>query len=412
MRTIRNICLLAALLMSYTAISPIATAGYSVAVLIPTVTGTAVKNVTIRGSKALIKVSKDGSVRVMDDVSDDVMKAFLRDSEAAFTKETYDALQTKTGRELKEGIEAALKGVAATDLATIKNLLRRRLDTDTYTKLIADFGEESPDLIRFIDNGTVNDELINSWKTLKDAGRTMLCKDINAIEALNKVGKNPNLINHGITEEMLVKIDGFGPPPVGYVEILEDLNKALDILPGNKTQNFVDVISHGNRGLVNNSSVGAYDRRHSWYMLKKIQDNESFIKNADEITFEIELEVIEGIQQAIPDIYIKIGDNKYIGEVFAGQTGVKTNLASQIIRYCQEITDLNQLRFFSHRVQNKEAVIKAWKDGGVLNNDKIFNLFQKYDSEKFRAIETVVDFETYLRNNDGWFELIFKANFK
>ena len=104
MRTIRNICLLAALLMSYTAISPIATAGYSVAVLIPTVTGTAVKNVTIRGSKALIKVSKDGSVRVMDDVSDDVMKAFLRDNEAAFTKETYDALQTKTGRELKEGI--------------------------------------------------------------------------------------------------------------------------------------------------------------------------------------------------------------------------------------------------------------------------------------------------------------------
>ena len=109
MRAIRNICLLAALLMSYTAISPIATAGYSVAVLIPTVTGTAIKNATIKGSKALIHVAKDGSVKVMDDVSDDLLKAFLRDNEQAFTKETYDALQTKTGKELREGMEAALK---------------------------------------------------------------------------------------------------------------------------------------------------------------------------------------------------------------------------------------------------------------------------------------------------------------
>ena len=81
MKVIRKICLLVALLMSFTATLPIAAAGYSVAVLIPTATGTAIKNVTLRGSRALIHVAKDGSVRVMDDVSDDVLKVFLRDNQ-------------------------------------------------------------------------------------------------------------------------------------------------------------------------------------------------------------------------------------------------------------------------------------------------------------------------------------------
>ncbi|GHV14878.1 hypothetical protein FACS1894169_04700 [Bacteroidia bacterium] len=186
------------------------------------------------------------------------------------------------------------------------------------------------------------------------------------------------------------------------------MDRALDILPADKTKSFVEVVSNGNRGLVNNSSVGAYDRRHSWYTLKKIQENEIFFKNADEITFEMELEVIDGIQQAVPDIVITKDRIKYIGEIFSGQTGVKSNLSTQTIRYMNAVESLENLRFFCHKSQDKAAIIEAWKKGGVLDDDGVYNLFKKYDSN-------IVDkrlLEKYLIDNDEWFEMIFNSNFK
>lgn len=307
-------------------------------------------------------------------------------------------------------IASLLKGENLANNTIAKNTLKEALEPATYRSLIDDFGEESMDLLRFVDNGKVNDELIESWKILKP-NKPDLCKDINVIEVFAKVRKNPNLTKHGITDEMLSKIQGFSPPPVSYVEVLEDLEKALDILPADKTKNFVEVISNGNRGLVNNSSVGVYDRRHSWFTLKKIQENELFFKNADEITFEMELEVIDGIQQAVPDIVITKDRIKYIGEIFAGQTAVKSNLSTQTIRYMNEVTSLENLRFFCHKTQDKITIIEAWKKGGVLDNKVVFNLFKKYDEQALMYIDNVDDFEGYLRNNDEWFNLIFNSNF-
>jgi hypothetical protein len=60
-----------------------------------------------------------------------------------------------------------------------------------------------------------------------------------------------------------------------------------------------DISLHGKRGAVNgNYSV---DRRHFRDILKKIQGNGNFIKNADRVSFEMELETIDGIISAFPN---------------------------------------------------------------------------------------------------------------
>jgi len=282
--------------------------------------------------------------------------------------------------------------------------------------------DELPDTYHAVLNADIRDDIkvffkenpddLDIWKILSDKNRSVLRKDIAALRALSNVKKNPKLSKFGITDEMLTSIEGFAPPPVAYAEILNDLDRALDILPENKTINFVDVVSHGKRGLVNSNNLA--DRRHSWYTLKKIQENEEFIRNADNIAFEVELELIDGISNAIPDIVITKGSRKYIAEVYAGQSGgVKSNLASQTIRYCEEINDLEDLRFFTHQPANKADVIKAWKDGGVLDNDKVYLLFEKFDRKI--QLDLLIDeklFENYLLSHDEWFYLLFKSNLR
>ena len=128
-------------------------------------------------------------------------------------------------------------------------------------------------------------ELVKAWDILIINGKKDLKTHIPSLEALNKIRKNTKLSSFGITDNMLGRIQGIGNPDIPYSQVLNDLDEALKVLPEGKTKDFVKVIQSGeNRGLVNpGKKVGMYDRRHSWLTLKKIKENQTFLKNADEM---------------------------------------------------------------------------------------------------------------------------------
>lgn len=276
--------------------------------------------------------------------------------------------------------------------------------------------EKSVLKIHRADDAVVLDtELVDSWSILKN--RPKLKTDIPSLEALNRIRKNTKLGDLKITDDMLSKIEGI--PNVSYAQILDDLDVAIKALPEGKVVDFQKVISDGQRGLVNKNNV--WDRRHSWLTLKKIKENETFLKNADEIKFEVELEQIDGISNAVPDIVVtKSGTGgttkKIIGEVKAGDNVITTNFNSQSLRYFQEIADVRDLRLFRRDgvPLTKQQVIDSWKNG-VTNNQRVRELFTDYynriNDADLDITFTQAQLESFLSTNDNWFDLIFNSSF-
>jgi hypothetical protein len=258
-------------------------------------------------------------------------------------------------------------------------------------------------------------DILDAWHILKTNRRIYLKTSNEAIVALKNIRKNPKINELSIDDDMLGNI--WGTMDVSYANILDDLNIAINSLPTQKTTDFFKVVSDGQRGLVNKNNV--WDRRHSWLTLKKIKENETFFNNSDvsEIKFEVELEEIDGISHAVPDIVIfkNGGAKKILGEVKAGDNIVTSNFNSQSLNYFNQIDDIRDLRFF-HRsdVQvNKQDIIDAWRNGGVLDNNNVFNLFKNYDEN---VIYSNYDFEMdgiegFLNENDNWFNLLFNSIF-
>ncbi|MGJ8733418.1 MAG: hypothetical protein ACSHW4_09740 [Cellulophaga sp.] len=271
-----------------------------------------------------------------------------------------------------------------------------------------------------------NPSLVDSWELLLDTGRTggtipanALTRNIDAIETLHKLRSNVNVSKFGITDEMLAAIRG--TDSYSYTQLLDELEKVLDILPADKTTNFSQVIQTGTqRGLINNNPVnGIYDRRHSVLTFNTIIANEAMFRAADKIEFEAVLETIDGIPQSVPDIKLTINNKVKIGEVYAGTAGAKSNLASQSLTYFQQIDDINDLRFFrrmnlAEKATAKSAVINSWKNG-VTINQKVRELFTDYyntiTNVEMEVTFTKAQLENFLSTNDDWFELMFNSSF-
>ncbi|WP_421892905.1 fibronectin type III domain-containing protein [Marinoscillum sp.] len=266
-------------------------------------------------------------------------------------------------------------------------------------------------------------EGFDNWDILKRNGKVDLKTDVTSLRALGEIRRNPKTSEFGLTDDMLGKIQGIDN--VSYTQMLDEVERAMDVLPPDKTTGFPQIIQTGEkRGLVNTASNGIYDRRHSWLTLRVIQENSSFLRNADEIEFEAVLETIESIPQSVPDIKVVIDEGgtsvTKIGEVYAGTAGAKSNLASQSLTYFNAIEKIEDLRLFrrinvADKAAAKDAVIEAWKKGGVTNDQKVREVFTDYYSRVNDAdldiTFTPAQLENFLSTNDSWFDLIFNSTF-
>jgi len=349
--------------------------------------------------------------------------------EGAISKEVFQNLQNLEEKELASALKSALNGVLSpSQLAFVSKLdpkaidLLSKWDTDILLKLEKDLSENITFANKFIELTAENPGVVDSWDILRKNGRTDLKLDIPSLEALNKIRKHSRLSELGLTDDMLGRIQGIDN--VSYVQMLDEVEKAMNALPAGKTKDFSKIIQHGEkRGLVNTDPTnGIYDRRHSWLTLKVIQDNSDFLKKADAIEFEAALETIDGIPQSVPDIKLTISEGGVtkakIGEVYAGTAGAKSNLASQSLTYFNAVADINDLRLFrrmnvADKTVAKSAVIDAWQKGGVTKDQKVRDLFTDYynrinDAE---VTFTQTQLENFLTTNDSWFDLIFNSSF-
>ena len=189
-----------------------------------------------------------------------------------------------------------------------KEAIRKHLNDEEFAKLIKDLGKNADAITRI----SKNPELIEAWKMLRDAGRSRLCKDINAIEALTKLRNNKNLSKLNITtndileisEDIitdLAKLKGFNG--YSYVNILDDIDNFSNIV-ANSSMN----ISNFNRVIGDIKKGGNFSDGAIWTM-RYISKNADDFKNST-LIFEETLKVGENVRRV--DVVCETGNKTRI----------------------------------------------------------------------------------------------------
>lgn len=122
------------------------------------------------------------------------------------------------------------------DCAQLAKLLEK-LDDAKQGKFLEAFGADATLLNKF-KNGVLD---IEDWILLSNAGKRDLCKNLEALEAINKARKNAQLKKLGFTDELLAKVDGYSG--AGFAEIMNDLDVfAKNLVAHNVTINKFDAV--------------------------------------------------------------------------------------------------------------------------------------------------------------------------
>ncbi|NSL85534.1 TPM domain-containing protein [Chitinophaga sp. Mgbs1] len=321
--------------------------------------------------------------------------------------------KTATEKEIIEHFEEALAKGIADDIPTILGRLTGKLNRTEYAAFEKCFGGDINLLHRF----DTEDELLEAWRGLHNAGRDKLKKEIGSVEKLMEVRRNSeNLTHFGITDDMLVNLRG--SIDHSYVDALEELNKAVNNLPKGEGQveKFSEVIRSGNNRGLTAPDPASFDPLHSYVILKKINENAALISQADKVIFETKLTAMAGVENAVPDVLIRVnnGSRKIIFEIKTGE-GITKNFNTQCRRYFYELASIGDLRIYS-QVSNKidkAEVIAAWKRGGLLEDTRIRGMFSDFIEERGMTyqITNKDTFEQFLKADNDWYNLIFNSNF-
>ncbi|MFV0587985.1 hypothetical protein [Bacteroides reticulotermitis] len=297
------------------------------------------------------------------------------------------------------------------EISKAKIILKEKLGAD-YSKLIADFGEESVDLLKFVDNGKVNDELVDAWKILKEAKRTGLCRNIAAIEALNNIRKNTTLRNLGFTDELLSTVHASRLPDGDYVTILNDLDKFGNKLATTSNTEFVNFKNIIGKLTDNNPQ----NSQAAHWIIQDITNNMGdFAGKKWDIEFPVRnsdgnASFIDVASNSIPPKFIEY---KWLTSVTVG----KDDFIREFIKrdlFNSSITNLSQLEWrIKGQKLTKEKVLEymnSVEGRKALNNEKIIKLFDDYAEQigSSQNIKNVEDIINFINKDNSWYLLIFK----
>jgi hypothetical protein len=304
----------------------------------------------------------------------------------------------------------------AAKIAILLNKLKGKLkDASLLSKLEDDLANT-----KLLDALEADNDLVNSWEVLQRNGRSQLKLIPDALQALNKLRKNQKLIEKGVPDDILGKMQGFKIPPqdFSYVQICDKVGSFVDDLPMD------NVDKAGLERFLGTSNLGnanSYTVRHGVLGMDVVGANKGFLGNADKITFENKFTDLP--YQAEADLFFTktVTENgisrqkSYIGEFKAGETFFTDNFADQCKSYFNKVTDLQGLRIFSRPevAVSKAQIITKWKNGGVLGNTDALSKFNDYKANILRQPGTITElnFENFLNSNDDWFNMIFNSNF-
>ena len=247
---------------------------------------------------------------------------------------------------------------------------------------------------------------------MKNAGRSGLCKNIDAVEALNNVRKNTALKELGFTDELLSTVHASRLSDGDYVTIITDLDKfgnRLAATPNTSFDNFKNIIGKLTDNNTQNSQA-------AHWIIQDITENMSdFAGKKWKIEFSVRNS--DG-NSAFIDVALDGTPPKFIEYKWLTTSTVgKDDFIREFIKrdlFNDKITDLSQIEWrIKGQKLTKEKVVEYMKSAEgreALNNQKTRDLINNYAesvsySKYIRNTDDIIDF---FNSNNEWFILIFK----
>lgn len=182
-------------------------------------------------------------------------------------------------------------------------------DIDAVKRFVNNFNEGD---VVFRSRMAQDADMVDSWALLYRANRngsgaadlTALTRNIEAISALNKIRKNPNLAKMDLTDDILSSIQAH--PNTSYAELIGDLD-AFGLFLSEYSTTTLDQF----KGLMttlqgkSNSSIGVHG------VIKEILDNKSFYGNKS-LTFEYKLTILSATSPPRIDILVRGNPSLFI----------------------------------------------------------------------------------------------------
>jgi len=300
-----------------------------------------------------------------------------------------------------------------------------KLDNATDLKaLLGDLSENDNFAKEFLGKVGKNEGLVDSWQSLKSV-KPDLCKDLPVLESFNLLSKNiKRMMFPEITDNMIAAIKS--SEGSSYKSIIDNLNELFSNFPtdASKVKQLEQFI--GTKGF-NMAGEAYWIWRHSAVQLQRILENKDILKNADEIIFESEVATTMG--RSFTDLRIVRADKSIIEiETKAGMEffeGIgSSNFITQSSNSLEAVSKIEDYKVFLNPKKiaefanpdllkaAKDKIVKGWKEGGLLNNQIIYNNFLDYNNRvtKNTNFRRIADFEDFLLNTKNWFEEIFMKN--
>lgn len=239
-------------------------------------------------------------------------------------------------------------------------------------------------------------ENAQSWKLLKDANRTGLMNDANAVEALTKVRALPTNIKQqlGLTDEILASLNVSSKGEFAYSTLIDkitSIGKKIENYPNTKLEGFYDKVlyklnknfDHQPQKIGVEGMLKAVDDEFDNLLKGKIVRFEKRVDNArktNQLSAEdltVEIEALDGSRKTLFSIEVKNCDNCVTSKVIKEQF---------IERDLFNATDISQIK---------------WKIYGQNFTKADFEKFLKENKE---AIKSLVKNEKSKSNIEKWFD--------
>ena len=301
-------------------------------------------------------------------------------------------------------------GAINNEYEAVKSILSKLLDESTYQKLITDFGEGSMGLPEFLTSESkLNQDIFDSWQILKNAGRSGLCKKIDAIEALSKARNNAGLKKFGFNDDLLSSIHASKLSDGSYASIMEDLNQLGNTMAKNTNvefENFNRLIGK----LINDNTQ---DSQAAQWIMQDLTDNIGDFAGK-KWTFELPLKNSDG-----NSAYIDMASNE-IPPMTIEYKWLTTNSASLddfvrefIKRDLFNSSDFSKIQWrIKGQKLTKEKVIEylSSKEGSdalkQISAEKANNLLNRMDLEDAFPNEIVDAFIEYFNNSNNFSKIL------
>lgn len=283
----------------------------------------------------------------------------------------------------------------------------KKADGDV-TQLLDDIAD-TPDFAKHIDDLT--EDIVEAWKLL--ISRSVLRKSFDALSAIVKIKKNPELINFvANVDDFLKNITGWGNTGVqkGYVEILENIDRFVTFVKSNNI-NCVEC----DKFLKIFTTKAKNDKQAIFWILEDIVSDVGTFANKT-LLREVRVNKVNGANGFI-DVWVKgtkQADDLLIEyKWYGGDKTVSKDLFIDefVLRDLNNITDLKQLQWrIKGKKLSKEKVVEYLEGVGNKFNPDMIKLFDNF-AEKINYTDEINNFSDlvkFLKNNDNWYNSIFK----